>query len=153
LRKENNLSSIGPEILILKGEHMKFIKTKIGFLVLIGSSFLGHSALANAKDLKMSNDSKYQLSFSINNVCSEEFGVLESHSINVIPEKEFAKACAYNPTHCFSKVYNQPNCTGKHFANLGFDTSSGNYYIRVFADADISVSGNEFNVLFTGPWK
>lgn len=79
---------------------------------------------ASADDLKVSNDSKYHLSFSVNNVCSEEFGVVKNHSVKVISDKNFKKACAYDPNHCVVKVYNAASCTGKQIGTVVFDASS-----------------------------
>src|SRR5688572_25034484 len=104
---------------------MDFSKIKIISALLIGSAFLGFSILANADDLKVSNDSKYDLSFSINNTCSEEFGTLDNHSVKVIPDESFKNACAYNSSNCVVKVYNEASCSGKQIATVAFDTSYG----------------------------
>ena len=128
---------------------MKFNKIKIISMLLIGSSFLGLSTFASADDLKVSNDSKYDLSFSINNTCSKEFGVADNRSVKVISEANFNKACAYNSSSCEAKVYNAPSCMGKQVATVVFDTSYG---VQGLYPIEITIKGNGFNLFFEGPW-
>lgn len=125
---------------------MKCSKTKTIPLFLIGSALLGLSMAASADDLKLSNDSKYDLSFSINNICSQEFGVLDAHSVKIIPEASFKKVCESN---CDIKVYNSASCAGKQIAMVEFDTKSG---VTSLHPIEFTVKSNGFNLFFEGPW-
>jgi hypothetical protein len=119
-------------------------------LLLIGSCLIGFSTFANAGDLKISNDSKYELSFGINKVCSTEFGTVDAASITVIPAASLAKACAYNLTSCETKVYDAPSCSGKQVATIIFDTTG--WGVESIIPSGITVKGNGFNLFFEGPW-
>jgi hypothetical protein len=135
---------------LLRGDSiMKFNNSKIISMLLIGLCFLGFSKFANADDLKVSNDSKYNLSFSVNNVCSKDFGVVDNHSVKVISDANFKKACAYNSSNCEAKVYNAASCTGKQVAAIVFDTSYG---VQGLYPTGITTKGNGFNLFFEGPW-
>ena len=128
---------------------MKFNKITIISMLLIGSSFFGFSTFANADNLKISNGSKYDLSFSINNTCSKKFGVVDNRTVKVISEANFNKACAYNASSCEAKVYNAPSCMGKQIATVVFDTKYG---VQGLYPRDITMKGNGFNLFFEGPW-
>lgn len=128
---------------------MKISKTKIVSLLLFGSGLLGFSTLASADDLKISNNSKYDLSFSINDFCSKEFAGVDNHSVKVISEESFKKACTYNPSDCRAKVYNAAACEGKQIATVVFDTSYG---IQGLYPTGIITKGSGFNLFFEGPW-
>lgn len=128
---------------------MKFNKIKFISMLLIGSGFLGFSTLASADDLKVSNDSKYDLSFSVNNVCSEEFGVVDNHSVKVISDENFKKVCAYDSNNCVAKVYNGVSCTGKQIGTVAFDTGYG---VQGLYPTGITIKGSGFNLFFEGPW-
>lgn len=128
---------------------MKFSKSKIISMFLIGSSLVGISTFASAGDLKISNDSKYDLSFSINNTCSEDFGIIDSQSIKVIPEANFNKACSYNSSRCETTVYNSAYCSGKQIGTVVFDTKYG---VQGLYPNEFTFKGNGFNLFFEGPW-
>ncbi len=128
---------------------MKFSKTKIIPLFLIGASFLGLSTSVSADDLKISNDSKYDLSFSINNICSEEFGVIENRSVKLIPEASLKRACVYNSNKCETKVYNSAFCSGKQIGTVEFDT---NYGVVGLYPIEFTIKGNSFNLFFVDSW-
>lgn len=128
---------------------MKLNKIKLISALFIGLNFLGLSTFASAKDLKISNDSKYDLSFSINNICSEQFGIVENHSVKVISEANFKKACAYDPNQCEVQVYNAASCAGKKVAAVVFDANNG--VIGLYS-MEIITKANGFNLFFEGPW-
>jgi hypothetical protein len=129
---------------------MKFNKIKFISMLIIGSGFLVSSTFANADDLKVSNASKYDLSFSVNNVCSEEFGVVDNHSVKAISDTNFKKACAYDSNNCVAKVYNATSCTGKQIGTVVFDT---NYGVQGLHPTGITMKGSGFNLFFEGPWE
>ncbi len=115
------------------------------------------ATLAKASDLKINNNSKYTLSFSVNNVCSNEFGVVEKFSLQIIPEARFNKICKYNPNHCEVGVYTQEKCAGKQVIGLILNTTLG---VQSLIVRPLIVGENEiltgsfdgFNLLFMGPW-
>lgn len=113
--------------------------------------------LANASDLKISNGTKSDLSFSINNICSDKFdgfGVIPAETIKMISEKGFNEECNYNPQQCIANVYNRAACKGDKIAEIGFDTSQGVTYISgPTSSENISIIGNGFNLLFTTSLK
>ena len=128
---------------------MQLSKTKIISLFLIGFGLAGFSAFASADDLKISNDSAYDLSFSINNTCSSEFGVVEARTIQIVSTANFKQVCASSPAACEAKVYNAAACGGAQVATIVFDTSYG---VQALKPTGITAKGNGFNLFFKGPW-
>ena|SRR6185312_1699753 len=118
---------------------------KIIGLLLITTSLYGASTIANANDLKFGNNSKYNISFSINNVCSKELGGIEQHTIKTIDQSTFDEVCKYSPHQCAIDVYTKENCTGKSVANMVFDNTN---IISISSAADIMIAGNGSNVFF-----
>lgn len=121
--------------------------------MIVSASLIVLPLLANADDLKIANNTNYDLSFRINNVCSNGFGIVPVHTIKVIPEKDFNKECEYNPKSCFATVYSRTNCTGKNIAEIGFDTSYGVSYVRGTTLDPLSITASGFNLIFTSPLK
>lgn len=124
-------------------------KFKFISMLLISSGFLGLSTYASADDLKISNDSRYNLSFSVNNLCSEDFGVVDSHSVKVVSHTNFNQACAYAPTNCVTKVFSKTACTGEQLATVVFDYRYG---VQSLTPTGITTKGSGFTLFFEGPW-
>ena len=129
---------------------MKFIKSKIIFLV--GTCLLGCAIIANAEDLKVSNNSKYDFSFSINNACSRDLGVVGSRTIKIIPEENLNQACAYNLNHCEIMMYKNASCKGKSIVKIVLDTKLGMQSVRT-SSKGVSAGVSMFNLFLTGPWQ
>ena len=110
--------------------------------------------LANAGDLKIANRTKFDLSFKVNNICSDKFGLVLSDTIKVIAEKDFKHECEANPKVCRTIVYKRPNCEGGSIGEVGFDTNYGVSYISGSTSGEkISITGNGFNLIFSAPLK
>ncbi|MHB1949470.1 MAG: hypothetical protein ACYCQI_15335 [Gammaproteobacteria bacterium] len=112
---------------------------------LITASLIGASTIANADDLKFGNDTKYNLSFSTNGVCSQALGDIEKHTIKIINQTSFEETCKYNPNQCVIDVYKESGCSGKAIANMIFDKTN---IISIATGGDIMISGNGSNVFF-----
>lgn len=97
--------------------------------VILCASLATLPLLAHAGDLKIANRTKFDLSFKINNICSDRFGNVSTDTIKIVVEKDFNKECGYNPKFCRTIVYGKPNCKGENIAGIGFDTSHGVIYI------------------------
>ena len=114
--------------------------------MIICASLAATPLLTNAGDLKISNNSKYDLSFEINHVCANAFGVIPTGTIKVIREKDFNKACEYMPKYCVTNVYSKANCEGSPIAQIGFDTTYGVSYLSGSTSTPLTLSGNGFNL-------
>ena len=122
---------------------------------IISTSLIAIPLIANAGDLKITNDTNFDLSFKINKLCSDGFGNVNSQTIKIVSESTLKKACAFNPKFCALTVYNKANCGGKDFAKLGLDTRDGVIYIRVGGNdsVPVSVSASAFDLIFKSPVK
>lgn len=119
--------------------------TKMGMSSLACASLLGVSLSANADNLNVSNATKYDLSFAIQDSCSQEFGTVKSRTMKVIPDADFNKACSYKPEACEAKVYDRANCTGEQIATIEFNTKFG---VQKIEARSIGVVGSGFNLFF-----
>lgn len=104
------------------------------------------STIANADNLKLSNETKYNLSFSTNGVCSQTLGDLKKYTVKIINQTSFEDTCQYNPKQCVIEVYNKLDCAGKTVANMVFDETN---IISVATSGDIMIRGNGSNIFFT----
>lgn len=142
---------------MLKYHHAKPIRNLLGLFVLTTAASVAIAAPNLEKrdiaaDMKVSNSSKSKLSFSIDNICSEEIGVINSHSVKVVSRKHINNACQANPTRCVTQVYSTDNCSGNSIATLVFDiTGWGVMSIMPHTDS-YRVGANGFNLFFDGPW-
>lgn len=84
-------------------------------------AFLGFAMpfLANADDLKITNNVNADLSFQVNNVCSNIFKISPNQT-KVISEKDFSKACEANSRECQAIAFLGENC--KSNFNFAFIT-------------------------------
>lgn len=114
---------------------------------MVGLFFLcGLTTLANAEDLKFANNTKYNLSFSIRNVCSTELGNIDKRTIKIIAEDRFNEACKHNPNQCVVAIYNNAGCTGAMVAYMVFDKKS---LSSASIQGVIMASGEDGNVFFS----
>lgn len=102
-------------------------------------------------DMKISNSSKNNLSFGVDNRCSEEIGVINAHAVKVISRERINKLCQQNQSHCVMQAYSTNDCTGASIATLVLDMNRGVISI-VPRPHSYSVGGNGFNLFFEGPW-
>lgn len=123
---------------------MKISKTMRSILITAG--LLGISTHANADNMKFGNNTKYDLSFSINHVCSKEIGDIPKQTIKIIREAKFAEACQYNPNQCVIEVYKGFGCTGKWTANMIFEKTT---IMAIATIGEIVIRGNGSNVFFS----
>jgi beta-lactamase regulating signal transducer with metallopeptidase domain len=142
---------------MLKYHHSKPIKNFFGLLILATTTSLAIAAPNLEKrdtltDMKISNSSKNKLSFSIDNICSDEIGVINAHSVKVVSQKRINNACQVTPTHCEAEVYSTANCSGSSIVTLIFDvTGSGVMNIMPHTDS-YHIGASSFNLFFDGPW-
>lgn len=112
---------------------------------LITASLVGVSTMANADDLKFGNNTKYNLSFSTNGICSQALGNIERHTIKIINQTSFEETCKYSPNQCVIDVYKKSGCAGKAIANMVFDKTN---IIAVGTIGEIMIRGNGQNIFF-----
>jgi hypothetical protein len=102
--------------------------------------------------MKISNSSKNKLSFSIDNTCSNEIGVINAHNVKVVSRKSIINACQAAPTHCEAEVYSTENCSGSSIVTLIFDVT-GWGVMRIMPHTDsYHIGASGFNLFFDGPW-
>ncbi len=124
---------------------------KLGNIILC-VSLVAVPFIADASDLKIANRTKFDLSFKVNNICSNGFGVIPADTIKMIAEKDFNKACESNSPICHAVVYSAPNCTGENVGGVGFDRNDGVSYISgPTSNQKVSIIGNGFNLIFMSP--
>lgn len=120
--------------------------SKITHSILIAAGLLVISTLANADNMKFGNNSKYDLSFSINHVCSKEIGDIPKQTIKIIREAKFAEACKYNPNQCVIEIYKDVGCAGKWTATMIFEKTTISSIATI---GEIMIRGNGSNVFFS----
>ena len=115
------------------------------------TSLIAMPLSSHANGLKVVNTTKMDLSFKINNTCSESFGVVPSDTTKVISKKELNRVCEYNNNNCVAQIYSKAKCIDQSFAEIHFDTSYGVSYIgftRPTKDL-VNIFGNGFNLTFS----
>lgn len=127
---------------------MKIKKCMLTASIVLTTSLFAIPALANNNDLSISNHTVYNLSFTVNGRCSNDFGMVHTYSIKTIPKVLFRKACRNSPI-CEVIGYTAQKCSGKQIGGVKYDFNKK--AIEVFGGnvERISVSGSEFNIFFT----
>lgn len=82
----------------------------LGLMTLVMASVVNAAPLRNAGEVSISNHTNSTLSFTINNVCSNDIGDVYSYSIKTISQATLLKVCGGNL--CRIEGYDQPNCLG-----------------------------------------
>ena len=105
--------------------------------------------LGNAADLNISNETDFDLTFRINHVCSDAFGISPMHDIKIISEANLKNGCAANPSHCIATVYDHANCAGKKLGDFNIDVDHGMNATHSNAPVTpVDISGYGFNLVF-----
>ncbi|MHB1949471.1 MAG: M56 family metallopeptidase [Gammaproteobacteria bacterium] len=142
---------------MLKFHQSKPIKNFVGLIILLILASIAIAAPNIDKyksGMKISNSSKNPLTFSTENNCLDEIGVIDAHSVKVISQENITEACQKNPTHCKMFVYATPNCSGKPIITLVIDvTGWGVMSIQPPWLPSYPVGANGFNLFFDGPWN
>lgn len=144
----NNKKLLEERCSMLKFHCSKPLKNLLGviFLAILTCTALvapGFGKIDDSADLKIANSSEEKLSFGINNQCLKIFGVMNSHSMKVIPYKRLRQACIENPSNCEIKIFSSKNCHGNVFAMLIFNLSLGQSGIMGFSnDYKLELDGN-----------
>ncbi|GEM_PF-4974575 len=128
---------------------MKLKKNAVIASVVLSAGLLMVSLAASAGNLSLANNSKNDLELCFQDVCSTDF-MVEAHSIKVVPEAVFNKACGYNKKHCLARVY-VDNSSFRQIATIGFDTAFGVQSITGDS-SDYSIGGSGFNLFLNGSW-
>lgn len=124
---------------------------KLGKMMLC-VSLIAVPFIADAGNLTIVNRTKFDLSFKVNNICSDDFGMIPANKMKIIAEKDFNKACESNPSICSAIVYSAPNCNGENVGEVGFNISNGVSYISGQTSRQkISILGEGFNLIFMSP--
>lgn len=93
--------------------------------ILLFTGFLVLPFIANAGDFQITNHTKKRISFKINHVCSNDFGIIRARKSKVIPDVNFRAACSYDRENCIADVYQSGNCSHKHVATIKLATDYG----------------------------
>jgi hypothetical protein len=120
------------------------LRKLIGSL-LVTTMVYGISTLANAEDVTLSNQSKYALSFNMNNDPTKVTGVISAGSTQTIDEASFKEFCVNQSNHCELEIFMPyPN---KELAKIIFE---GTTIISVSNNvgSDIRVTGHGSHVVF-----
>lgn len=123
---------------------MKINKIRM-FTILAASSFMATSALA---DFNISNQTKYDLSFQVNGICSQQFGKVYSWSIKNISEKTFMDACKLNAAPCEIKVYGIDSCQGEALLMVEYHVSDKNVSLYQYS-SNISTGVSGYNLFLS----
>lgn len=93
----------------------------IALMTLAIASVANAAPLRNAGEVSISNQTSSTLSFTINNVCSNDIGNVYSYSIKTISQATLLRVCGGNL--CRIEGYDQPNCLGNTVGGeeLGFE--------------------------------
>lgn len=105
--------------------------------------------LANAGDFKITNHTKQELSFSINDTCSDTFGSVKANDIEIVYEEQLLQACTSDPSNCEVKVHDAANCKGDEVGMILFDIKSG--ITKINPEGLYSIEGNGFYLTFRSP--
>lgn len=103
------------------------------------------STLANAENVTLSNQSKYALSFNMNNDPTKVTGFISAGSSKTIDEASFKESCVDQNNHCELEIFmSYPN---KELAKIIFE---GTTIISVSnnVESDIWVTGHGSHVVF-----
>lgn len=102
------------------------------------------SMLAKAEDVTLSNQSKYVLSFNMNNDPTKVTGFIQPGSTQTIDEASFKASCLDQNNSCELEIY-LPN--GKEFAKVIFEETTV-ISVSNSIDSDIWVTGRNSSVIF-----
>src|SRR3990167_2588158 len=93
----------------------KKMKRNIGLIAsaIASTCIFAMSTVVQAHPLAIANRTTSTLSFSVNNVCSNDFGAVYENEIKTIPEETLNKACSYYASTCEIMGYNAKSCGGK----------------------------------------
>lgn len=92
--------------------------------VILFLSILILSMQANA-DYAVYNNTKTDISFVINQACSQEFGTIQPRDHRILSHHQFFMACEKTPHDCIAQIVRGANCDGKFAATVMFDTDFG----------------------------
>jgi len=140
---------------MLKHHHSNPIRNLLGLLVLLTTASVAIAAPHLNKwsrGLTISNASFKSLSFSIDNTCSENIGIINAMSIKTISRETINNVCQKNPSHCKTYVFQTDNCSGNPISMIVIDINQGVQTIAVYGPYNVGTGSNSFNLFFNGPW-
>jgi hypothetical protein len=100
------------------------MKLKLSTFIL-GTSLLLTPLLAAAHDFTIDNNTKQDITFKIDHVCSHEIGIINPFKATIVPDKNLKRACANNLQACVAEAYHSSNCTGKQLGAVVLDIDNG----------------------------
>lgn len=103
---------------------MKIGKGKILFLT-FGTTLILSPYIVSARPLTIENATKDSITVRINNTCSNEFGIMKTHTSKTISEAIQNKLCEKNIFNCVASIYKSNDCSGDEISNFLFDTRNG----------------------------
>lgn len=118
-----------------------------GFFV--SACLLCSPLLAQAHHLAISNHTTFPLTFSVNNVCSKDFGTIDEYEIKTISEEMLNKACANYNAPCEIIGYDGKNCTGKSIGGIRY-LSEHSFEIS-WGESNVSIGASEDSLFYTEP--
>ena len=128
------------------------MKRNIGLIAsaIASTCIFAMPTVVQAHPLAIANHTTSTLSFSVNNVCSNDFGAVYENEIKTIPEETLNKACSYYASTCEIMGYNAKSCGGKPIGGIKYFNE---HDIVVFGatDSKISITGTESSLFYIAP--
>lgn len=101
------------------------MKYKQKNLLAASAIFLMLPAIGYADNFTIENHTKHNLTFKVNDVCSNEIGVINSHTSRNTPEVIMKQLCKDNASNCQAKIFRSNDCSSRYLATVGFNLVSG----------------------------
>lgn len=124
------------------------MKCNMGFIASVCLSVM--PILVQAHPLAISNYTNDVLSFSVNGVCSNDFGTVYEREIKTISEENLNKACSNYASACEIMGYIGKNCNGKPVGGMIY-FNEHSFAVNGTANSKISITGTESSLFYLGP--
>jgi len=106
--------------------------------------------LANAHPLSIVNHTDSQISFTVDNNCSEEIGTVKVVGVKNISEDTLNKLCLNYSQPCAIIAHNGDHCSGKSLGGMTYN-SEHEFVIKGSPNSDVSISATEDRIVYTSP--
>lgn len=131
--------------------HNKFTSLFIG-LIILGIAGISIAVPNSTEGLKVSNSSKSNLFFKINNICYRDNIKINHHSIEIIPREKINNSCQASPTRCRVDIYLDKSCRNNLIVTLTIDTTRQGIISVIPYYDDYIPGASGFNLFIKGPW-
>lgn len=104
---------------------MKAKQGNIIVSIIAGSVLMALPVLTSAKPLTVINSTKSPFTVSVNNNCSNDFGIINKDNSKRVTEDTLVKLCGANASNCSAVIYKSNDCSGKQIGDFLFDAKIG----------------------------